>query len=195
MALLAVIAVPAEMYYTYGQPAPVNTQCPYLKALAHIKPSTNPAKGANTKVKGVVKITQMAIGGSSVIEIELEGLKPNTKHGIHIHEFGDIVTKGCDSAGAHFNPYRQTHGGPRDCIRHMGDLGNVKSDAKGKVKTKIGDPMVALIGVNSVIGRAFVVHALPDDLGKGTGKALKESKLTGNAGPRLSCGVIVHGKP
>lgn len=198
-AILAIVVVPGEMQY-YPQ-APYHyrpTICPYprpVTAVSLIRPNAVPTKGANTKVKGVVKISQGATGGSSMISIQLEGLKPNTEHGIHVHEFGDIVTKGCASAGAHYNPYGQTHGGPKDCIRHVGDLGNVKSDAKGKVTVKISDPMVSIVGATSVIGRTIVVHANIDDLGKGTGKAFKESKITGNAGARLSCGVIVHAKP
>ena len=44
------------------------------------------------------------------------------------------------------------------CIfRHVGDLGNVFSDEKGEVKTKIVDHLVSLFGPYTVYGRAFVV--------------------------------------
>ena len=49
------------------------------------------------------------------------------------------------------------------------------------------DELVSLIGANSVIGRAIVVHAGQDDLGKGGNE---ESLKTGNAGGRVACGVI-----
>ena len=49
------------------------------------------------------------------------------------------------------------------------------------------DHLVKLIGPLSVIGRAVVVHADRDDLGKG-GHEL--SLTTGNAGGRVACGVI-----
>jgi len=47
--------------------------------------------------------------------------------------------------------------------------------------------LAALNGPNSIIGRAVVVHADPDDLGLG-GHEL--SSTTGNAGARISCGLI-----
>jgi Cu-Zn family superoxide dismutase len=37
------------------------------------------------------------------------------------------------------------------------------------------------------LGRAFVVHADEDDLGKGN---FEDSKTTGHAGARLACGTI-----
>ncbi len=44
-----------------------------------------------------------------------------------------------------------------------------------------------LVGPHSVIGRSFMVHADPDDLGKG---GIDLSKTTGNAGARIACGEI-----
>jgi Cu-Zn family superoxide dismutase len=58
----------------------------------------------------------------------VKGLKAESMHGFHIHEFGDL-TEGCKTAGGHFNPHKQTHGGPMADVRHVGDLGNIKSDA------------------------------------------------------------------
>ena len=49
------------------------------------------------------------------------------------------------------------------------------------------DSFISLTGENSILGRSLVVHADPDDLGKG-GHEL--SKSTGNAGARQACGII-----
>ena len=85
------------------------------------------------------------------------------------------------------NPHGKTHGAPTDEARHVGDLGNIKTDAQGNAKGTIEDKLVKLIGPESVIGRTVVVHGGTDDLGKG---ANEESLKTGNAGPRPACGVI-----
>ncbi|KAH8296798.1 hypothetical protein KR054_011486, partial [Drosophila jambulina] len=107
-------------------------------------------------------------------------------HGFHVHEFGDN-TNGCMSSGPHFNPHGKEHGAPGDENRHLGDLGNIEAAGNCPTKVNITDSKITLFGADSIIGRTVVVHADPDDLGKG-GHEL--SKSTGNAGARIGCGVI-----
>lgn len=104
----------------------------------------------------------------------------------HIHEFGD-TTNGCASCGGHFNPQGAKHGAPEDAERHIGDLGNIIANEDGIARIEISDSKVQLLGPHSVVGRAIVVHAGEDDLGKG-GNA--ESLKTGNAGGRFACGKL-----
>lgn len=96
------------------------------------------------------------------------------------------MTKGCVTAGPHYNPENRTHGGPVDAERHVGDLGNVISSG-GLATYNHVDSLISLEGERSVVGRSFVVHAQEDDLGKTNHP---DSKTTGNAGARLACGVI-----
>jgi len=141
-------------------------------------------KGDNG-IGGTVWFTQEKGAGPVTVKGELKGLKEGL-HGFHVHEFGD-TTDGCTSAGPHFNPNGKTHGGPGDAERHAGDLGNVTAGPDGVAKFEVKDAQISLNGQTSVVGRTMVVHADPDDLGKG-GHEL--SKTTGNAGARVACGVI-----
>ena len=122
-------------------------------------------------------------GKSTKIYGRVIGLEPG-EHGIHIHEFGDL-SDGCDSAGGHYNPDGVDHGDLEQ--GHVGDLGNIVADKNGVAQFKLEAKRVDLTGDRSVVGRALVVHADRDDLGKGGDE---ESLKTGNAGDRLGCGVI-----
>lgn len=139
-------------------------------------------------IKGVIKFTED--GNKIRIDVNVTGLKPNFEHGFHIHQAGDL-TDGCTSACAHFNPYNVHHGGPESKIRHVGDLGNIKTDKHGKAKYSFYDSMISLRGKCNIIGRSIVIHDKKDDLGLG-GNA--ESLKTGNAGKRLACAVIGYSK-
>ena len=50
------------------------------------------------------------------------------------------------------NPFSKTHGAPADEERHVGDLGNFKTDGQGNGKGSISDSLVKLIGEQSVLG-------------------------------------------
>jgi len=132
---------------------------------------------------GVLHFTQE--GDKLRVTGEVQNLTPG-QHGFHVHEFGD-TTNGCVSTGAHFNPLAKTHGAPTAEERHVGDLGNVTAGSDGVAKVDITDTVASLTGSHSIIGRALVVHADPDDLGLG---GVELSKTTGNAGARVGCGVI-----
>lgn len=128
------------------------------------------------------------------IYIDLTGLKKNGLHGFHVHEYGDL-TDGCNSACAHFNPYNKTHGCPGMSERHVGDLGNIKTDILGNAKYITYDNMIKLSGSKSnIIGRMLIIHQEPDDCGQGQGERRVESLKTGNAGKRIACAVIGYAK-
>ncbi|KAG1872506.1 superoxide dismutase, partial [Suillus subalutaceus] len=120
----------------------------------------------DSPVTGTITFEQSSADGPN--------LDPSSLRGFHIHSLGDL-SDGCMSTGSHFNPYDKTHGAPSDSVRHVGDLGNIKSD-------EYGTATYFLQGQ-----RAVVVHAGVDDLGQGSNE---ESLKTGNAGGRAACGVI-----
>ena len=73
-------------------------------------------------VNGIVYLEETADKKTRIYG-SIRGLRPGL-HGFHIHEAGDM-TKGCDSACSHYNPYGHNHGGLTSKKRHVGDLGNV----------------------------------------------------------------------
>jgi len=140
----------------------------------------------DSKVGGTVTFEQASETSPTTISWNLSGNDSNAERGMHVHQFGDN-SNGCTSAGPHFNPHSKTHGAPTDSERHVGDLGNFKTDGQGNATGSVQDKLIKLIGPESVVGRTVVVHAGTDDLGKGGNE---ESKKTGNAGGRPACGVI-----
>ncbi|KAG2224264.1 hypothetical protein INT45_000295 [Circinella minor] len=142
-------------------------------------------QGAAAAVFGYVSFHQCGPNDSTAIFANLTGVPPG-KHGLHVHQYGDL-TNGCDSLGGHYNPFNHTHGGPTDKIRHVGDFGNVEVGEDGTAIFKLNMENVNLLGPHSIIGRGVVLHSGEDDLGQGDSP---DSKTTGNAGTRLACGVI-----
>lgn len=151
-----------------------------LNARAHM--------AGESRVGGIINFTESGSTGGVRIFGRITGLTPG-KHGFHVHQYGDVFTNGCDSAGPHFNPMNAPHGGPQDSPdrRHAGDLGNVIANRRGIATIDILDKIMTLSGPNSILGRSIVIHADEDDLGR---KNNEESKKTGNSGPRSACGTI-----
>lgn len=136
----------------------------------------NPTEG-NT-AKGKVTFIQVKDGVKVIVD--MYGLTPG-KHGFHIHEFGDCSAPDGTSAGGHYNPEMKEHAGPMDHSRHDGDMGNITADENGVAHLEYVDKQIKLEGKNSIVGKSIIVHQNEDDL---------KTQPTGNAGPRIACGVI-----
>jgi len=136
-----------------------------------------PTKG--NQVNGTVNFTQK--GNKVLVEARITGLKPG-QHGFHVHEKGNCTAPDASSAGAHFNPSGAAHGAPTAAAHHAGDLGNLQADASGTAVYNAEVTGISLgSGEDSIIGRAVIVHANPDDL---------TTQPAGNAGARQACGLI-----
>jgi len=162
-----------------------------LKAICVVGPEGKSCDGTTGgSVSGEIALEM--VGDMCKISYKVSGLTAGL-HGFHVHEKADF-SNGCASAGPHYNPFGKTHGGPEDDERHVGDLGNIEANAAGVAEGEILDRLIKLDGETSVIGRSMMVHADPDDLGKGDhsepGTNGKTSKTTGNAGARVACGEI-----
>jgi Cu-Zn family superoxide dismutase len=165
----------------------------YLKQKSYIKkeiPLIAIAVFNDTDIKGSVLFSENNHDENIKIDIKIRGLKPDSLHGFHVHEAGDL-SEGCTSACKHFNPFNKLHGCPGAVERHVGDLGNIKSDSNGEADYTITDDVIQLRGMRNIIGRCLIIHADPDDCGKGQNE---ESKKTGNAGKRIACTVIGYSK-
>jgi Cu-Zn family superoxide dismutase len=154
--------------------------------LSEIGQPCDPSERNSTGVHGVVNLESSPDGTLTIITYHIKGLTPG-EHGFHIHELADF-SKGCVSAGPHYNPHQLPHGAPTAAQRHVGDLGNVVADKDGVASGRLLDSLVKLSGPTCVVGRSMIVHADRDDLGLG-GHAL--SGTTGNAGSRVACGAII----
>lgn len=121
--------------------------------------------------------------GGVRVEGYVKGLAPNTTHGFHVHEHGDCSAPDGSSAGNHYNPTSHPHGAPGP-ESHLGDMGNIVSDADGRATVSAfltgANVGGAQEGVN-VVGHAVIVHAQTDDLA---------TQPTGNSGGRVACGVV-----
>lgn len=131
-------------------------------------------------VKGTVAFKQE--GTALHVIADIIGLEPGSKHGFHIHEFGDCSAPDASSAGDHFAPKAGPHGSPTAPPHHAGDLGNVEADASGNahLDVRVTGPTVAG-GASSILGRSVVLHEKTDDL---------KTQPSGNSGARIACGVV-----
>jgi len=132
-------------------------------------------------VEGEVLFRDTPTGCS--ITAKFTKLPPGT-HGFHIHKAGDLRGEGCKQACEHFHVGPPTdHGGPPSGTgpRHTGDLGNVSMVAPNR--------RFLLKGLKAAdfFGRSAIVHADPDDLGRGPHE---DSKTTGHSGKRIACAII-----
>jgi Cu-Zn family superoxide dismutase len=140
----------------------------------------SPTQG--NKANGAVSFVQK--GDKILVDARIDGLQPGL-HGFHIHEKGDCSAPDATSAGGHFNPSSKPHGDPAHSEHHAGDLGNLKADAAGNAVMQMTVPLSGLSlakdAPNSIVGKALIVHADPDDM---------KTQPTGNSGKRVACGVI-----
>ncbi len=116
------------------------------------------------------------------VTAEVSGLKPDSKHGFHVHEFGDVSSADGSAAGGHYNPEGHDHALPdSDGARHAGDFGNLEADGDGNASYEATFENITIAGKkNPILGRAVIVHANPDDGGQ----------PVGNAGGRIAQGVV-----
>ncbi|XP_066155231.1 superoxide dismutase [Cu-Zn]-like [Euwallacea fornicatus] len=163
-------------------------QVPFSFELRHLAAVAVLTSEDEDDVKGeIVFLQKHHPSGPVFIRGNVTGLSSG-KHGLHIHQSGDL-REGCSKLGGHFNPYLLHHGGPKSPIRHVGDLGNIEAK-EGVAEIVTIDPLMSLAGGSrGVVGRALVLTEGEDDLGKGENA---NSLVDGNAGKPIACGIIAY---
>ena len=114
-------------------------------------------------------------GQGTLVVVRALGLPPSQFLGLHIHENG-VCDPGGDtafsSAGGHYNPQSLPH------PSHAGDLPPLLTSAGGVAMEAV---YTDRFRPADVIGRAVVVHGMPDDL---------HTQPAGDSGARIACGVV-----
>ena len=136
----------------------------------------------DTVINGTAKFETTADGKVKMTIDITVALLANKNVAVHLHEHGDCGDNGKASHG-HWNPTKAQHGKWGSDSFHLGDIGNIKLDKKGKGTITINTDLWSLGGdaAKNVIGRAFIVHSGVDDY---------KTQPTGGAGSRIGCGVI-----
>ena len=129
-------------------------------------------------IKGTIYLYQLDEG--VYIKVYITGI-PNVNnqgssfHGLHIHEVGDCSignnSEPFTDAKSHYNPSKVEH------PMHAGDLPPLFEN-KGYAYMNV---LTDRFTLKEVIGKAVVIHSMPDDF---------TSQPSGNSGEKIACGII-----
>ncbi|HEX6636104.1 MAG TPA: superoxide dismutase family protein [Steroidobacteraceae bacterium] len=196
MKYLVCVCAAAALLTACGQkkeepPAPNDEQA---TATPSAPPVTEPEPAPSASVQLASTQGNTATGNLTVVTMgdgvhftgTLQGLKPDSEFGFHVHEKGDCSAPDASSAGGHFNPAGVEHGNPQSQPHHAGDMPNAKSDAQGnaEVNAHVSGLTLSDGGPNDIIGKAVVLHEKADDY---------KTQPSGNSGARIACGVVTAG--
>jgi Cu-Zn family superoxide dismutase len=114
------------------------------------------------------------------LEVAIGNLPSATRHGFHVHEFGDCSAPDASSAGAHYDPTGNMAGMHRHGMKPLGDLDDLVADAQGRVVVRFVARELSLVGERPILGRALLLHESFDD---------PNDPMT-VSGDRIACGTI-----
>ncbi|KAI8620157.1 superoxide dismutase, partial [Chytriomyces sp. MP71] len=131
-----------------------------------------------------------------ILTVSIENAPPNSKHGFHLHQFGDTSSPKGLAQFDHFNPFNHTHGCPTpnpddtpsplaiSLLHHVGDMGSIATDARGRATASWSSTQLSLVDpthAGYIPGRGVIFHADADDC---------VTQPTGASGKRLAQGVV-----
>jgi Cu-Zn family superoxide dismutase len=136
----------------------------------------------DTAVTGTINFDTLKMGKVKMkLDITIPS-KAGKTVAVHIHEHGDCSNKG-EMAHGHWNPTKSQHGKWDSGEFHLGDIGNVKLDSKGRGQLTIETSLWSLGGSwsKNIVGKSIIIHGGTDDY---------KTQPSGNSGARIGCGVI-----
>ncbi len=136
---------------------------------------------SGSDVKGEATFTE--VSGKVRFELSVQNIAPGV-HAVHLHDKGDCSAADASSAGGHWNPTMKPHGRRGDGSNyHKGDVGNMEvgQDGKGTLSLLVEGWTIGGADTTNILGKSVIIHEKADDF---------ESQPSGNAGSRISCGVI-----
>jgi Cu-Zn family superoxide dismutase len=136
------------------------------------------APTAGNTARGTVRFTPHPDGVE--LTVRIEGLTQGTRHGFHVHEFGDCSAADAASAGPHYDPTHNAPGQHQHGMKPLGDLDDLRANAQGVVEVRFAARALSIAGTHPILGRALVLHAGFAD----------PSDPMGDAGARIACGTI-----
>lgn len=178
---------------------------PFGGAVLAQSPDTWIAHAAVAAADGtdVGSVTWTQVAGTVAVEVSVHGLPPGF-HGFHVHAVGECVAP-FTSAGPHLNPAGVGH------PEHAADQPVLLVNADGTGSATFSTDRYAVV---DIVGAAVIVHANPDNYaniperylapGPSASPAVSAPPVmvpgpdaatlaTGDAGPRIACGVIEPG--
>ncbi len=173
--------------------APKAVACLIAPALALAACATVPADGETLATASLMngngapsgEARLVSVGDRVELAVTAQGLTPG-EHGFHLHTTGRCTLPDFTSAGGHLNPSNEGHGLLDDDGNHLGDLPNLVARANGTASVQVplgGTRSYVLEQIFDSDGTAVVIHADPDD---------GRTDPSGNAGSRVSCGVLTR---
>jgi Cu/Zn superoxide dismutase len=150
-----------------------------------MKPQVSVAVFRQSDIVG--EVVASVSGHNTVVHATFTALPPG-KHGFHIHRAGDLRGEGCKGACAHWHKGPPCNHGGRpggSHERHTGDLGNI--EIRAATASASYTYVLTNVHPSELLGRAMIIHADEDDLGRGLHD---DSKTTGHSGARIGCAVF-----
>lgn len=145
--------------------------------------TANIMEKSDSGISGTVTFSETS--GVVSMTANISGLKPG-KHAIHIHAKGDCSALDASSAGGHWNPTNKNHGVWGTPPFHVGDIGNIEINSKGKGTISRETDLWCINcddETKNIVGKAIIIHEGPDDF---------SSQPSGAAGSRIGCGEIIQ---